>query len=150
MQTIIINTENRYYKQMINTFYNWWKDIKKISYEEIYNQYLPTLNKEELPNLYGIIINDTLIAMYEINEKDGIDDEPYEPYIASIYVMEEYRHQGYLNIIMEDACNKIKEMGYKKAYLHSKHENLYERYGFKMFKEVTTKQGKKRLFEKEL
>lgn len=150
MQMIKINSENRYYKECINILYNWWKEIKNISYDDLYNSYLPSLENDDLPNLYALIINDTLIAVYEINEKDDIDSLPYTPYIASIFIKEEYRGRGYLKVILEDAFIKVKTMNYQKVYIHSSHENLYEKYGFKYIKTVDSKYGKKRIFEKEL
>jgi len=150
MQLNKITKEDRYFKEAINMLYNWWKDRKDTTYEKDYNHYLESLKDDNLPNLYALIINDTLIAVYEINEKDGVDNAPYTPYIASIFVKEEYRGRGLLNVIMEDAFSKIKALGYDKAYVHSRIDGLYEKYGFKQIDTVDTKDGKKRIFEKEL
>ena len=150
MQIVKLNSENRYYKECMNILYNWWKDIKNISYNELYKNYLESLKTDNLPNLYALIINDTLIAVYEINEKDDIDNAPYTPYIASIFIKEEYRGRGYLKLILEDAFSKVKGMNYDKVYVHSSHEGLYEKYGFHFIKKVDSKYGKKRIFEKEL
>ena len=150
MQIIKINNNNRYFRESVKLLYEWWKDIKHISYDEVYTQLLDDLKEDSLPNLYALVINDTLIAIYEINEKDDVDEAPYTPYIASIFVKEEFRGNGYMKMIMSDAFSKIKGMGYDKAYLHSSHEGLYEKFGFTHIDDVDTKYGKKRIFEKEL
>ena len=150
MQIVKINNNNRYFREAVNLLYGWFKDTKHISYEEVNKQLIEDLKEDSLPNLYALIINDTLIIIYEINEKDDVDEAPYTPYIASIFVKEEYRGNGYMKLIMADAFSKIKGMGYDKAYVHSSHEGLYEKYGFVHIDDVDTKYGKKRIFEKEL
>ncbi len=148
MQISKINTKNRYYQEIINIYYNWWgKDIKHKSLKEIDSSYGENLNKDTLPSIYALIINDTLIGTYEINEKDDIESETFTPYVANIYVKEKYRNNGYSKILINDAIEKTKSLGFTKLYLHSHHENFYEKYGFKLKKEVNTKYGKKRIYE---
>ena len=150
MEIIKINKNNRYYKEIINIYYNWWLKSKKMSLDNINNLYKDTLNDDHLPNIYALIINDTLIGNYEINQKDDIDEKEYEPYLANVYIKEEYRGQGYSKILINDALKKAKELGYKKLYLHSRLENYYEKFGFKFQEEVETKYGKKRIFVKDI
>lgn len=148
MQINKINTKNRYYQEIINIYYNWWgKYIKKKTLKEIDNSYGENLTKDSLPNLYALIINDTLIGTYEINEKDDIENEKFTPYVANIFVKEKYRGNGYGKILINDAIKKTKQLGYDKLYLHSHHENFYEKYGFRLIKKVETQYGQKRIYE---
>ncbi len=148
MQINKINNKNRYYYEIINIYYNWWgKDIKKKTLNEIDDSYKDTLSQDFLPNIYALIINDTLIGTYEINKNDDIEKEKYTPYLANIYIKERYRGYGYSKILVSDAIEKIKKMGYDRLYLHSHHQNYYEKFGFKLKKEVETKYGLKRIYE---
>ena len=146
MKIINIKTEDRYFKEIINIYYNWFSK-EKYKYEEFYNKYKEILISEKLPSLNALIINDTLIGVYELNEKDGIDSEKYTPYLANVFIKEKYRNQGYSKILIEDAISKTEKLGYKTLYLHSRHENYYEKFGFKFFKEVDTKTSTKRIFK---
>jgi len=143
----LINTENRYYREIINIYYNWWGKKQNKTYSDIDKFYKSTLSLNSLPKIYALIINDTLIGMYELNEKDNIDNEPFTPYLANVYIKEEYRKQNYSTLLIEDAKEKTSKLGYQTLYLHTHHENYYEKYGFKFLKEVKTPLGNKRIYE---
>ena len=144
MQIKTITKNNRYFKEFINFCYKWFGEEKSLSVEEIRKNY-PL--DDNLPKIRVLIINDTLIGFYEINEKDNIDDEEYTPYLATVYVREEYRKRGYSTILINDAIKYAESLGYKDLYLHSRIENYYEKYGFEFLKEVKTKYGNKRIFK---
>lgn len=147
MQVKQINSKNRYYEEIINIYYNWWGKEKNKTLKDINDIYSDTLEKESLPNLYALIINDTLIGTYELNEKDGIDNEKYTPYLANVYIKEQYRHQNYSKLLIEDAKKRAKSLNYDTLYLHSRIENYYEKYNFKFLKEVKTPLGQKRIYK---
>ena len=121
-----------------------------MSLVDIDNMFKDTLDKDELPFIYALIINDTLIGTYQINQKDDIDEKEYEPYLANVFSKEQYRNRGFSRVLIEDSIKKTKELGYKNLYLHSRLENYYEKFGFKFLEEVETKYGKKRIFEKDV
>lgn len=147
MQIKQVNNDNRYYREILNIYYSWWGSIKKKTHEEIESIYKEALTTDTFPKIYALIINDTLIGTYTLDEKDDIENEPYTPYLSNVYVKEKYRHQGYGTLLIEDAKNKTLHLGYKKLYLHSHLENYYEKYGFQFIKEVDTPYGKKKIFE---
>ena len=145
MEIIKITKKNRYYQEIINIYYNWWLKSKNMSLVDIDNMFKDTLDKDELPFIYALIINDTLIGTYQINQKDDIDEKEYEPYLASLDTTCQK-----IRFLIEDSIKKTKELGYKTLYLHSRLENYYEKFGFKFLEEVETKYGKKRIFEKDV
>ena len=144
MKIITITKENRYFKEYVNLCYKWFGAQKNLSIEDIKAKY--SFN-DKLPIIRVLIINDTLIGFYEINENDSIPNEDFTPYLANVYVREEYRKQGFSTILINDSIKFTKELGYKTLYLHSRIENYYEKYGFKFIKETKTNYGNKRIFE---
>ena len=146
MEIITIQRKNRYFNEFVNHCYNWFGEEKHQSIEDIRRPYNFV---DKLPKIRVLTINDTLIGFYEINEKDGIDTEDYTPYLAGVYVREEYRKKGYGTILINDAIKYAKELGYKDLYLHSRIKNYYEKYDFKFIKEVKTPLGNKRIFKYE-
>jgi len=146
MKIITITKNDRYFEEFCNLTYHWGDRFD--SYPDFKKHYLETLN-DELPKLRALIINDTVIGLYEINAKDGIDDEEYTPYLANVFVREEYRHQGFGTILIKDSIKYTKELGYETLYLHSRHENYYEKYGFQLIDVVKTEHGNKRIFKYE-
>ena len=144
MQLITINKENRYFLEFVNLTYHWGKRFD--TYEIFKKKYQDSID-DKLPKIRALIINDTVIGFYEINEKDGIDDEEYTPYLANVYVKEEYRKRGYSTILINDSIKYAKQLGYEDLYLHSKQKNYYEKYGFEFIGIIKTKHGEKRLFK---
>ena len=147
MEIKTINKHNRYYHEIINTYYKWWGKEKKTTLKEIDELYKNKIEEKELPIIRALIINDTLIGFYELNEKDNIDEEKYTPYLANVFVKEIYRNQGYGAYLIKDAIKLAGSLNYKELYLHSRLENFYEKYGFEFLKEVDTKLGKKRIYK---
>lgn len=141
-----INKSDRYFLEIINIYYKWWSNIQNKKYSDIYEKYITSLTSSLLPKIYALIINDTLIGTYSLEEKDNIDNEPYTPYLANVYIKEKYRHQGYSKLLIEDAKEKAILLGYKDLYLHTKINNYYEKFGFKFLKEVNTPYGNKRIY----
>ena len=146
MQLITINKKNRYFDEFVKLNFEWWGERKGFTYQDFEKHYLDSFN-EKLPKLRALIINDTLIGFYEIKEKDYIDDEDYTPYLANVYVKEEYLKRGYSTILINDSIKYAKELGYKDLYLHSRIKDYYEKYNFEFIKEVKTKYGNKRIFK---
>ena len=147
MKIIKVNKDDRIFREILLIYKDW---IGPSSYgfdlkvEE--EKYLKSFNEDKLPNLYAMIINDTLIGMYELNEKDHMDELSYTPYLANVFIKEEYRGLGYSKELIEHSIKTCKLLNYKKLYLHTRHKNLYEKYGFKFLEEVETKYGKKRIY----
>ena len=147
MKIINIKEEDKYFKEIINIYYEWFgKD--NYTFEEFYNKYKEVLSSEKIPSLYALIINDTLIGMYELNEKDGIDSKKYTPYLASVFIKENYRKNNYSELLINDAIKRASSYGYKKLYLHSRIENYYEKFGFNLIEEVKINNQIKRIYEK--
>ena len=148
MKIIRIKEEDKYFKEIINIYYEWFGK-ENYTLEEFYNKYKEVLVSETIPSLYALIINDTLIGMYELNEKDGIDIKKYTPYLAGVYIKENYRNNKYSELLINDAIKRANNYGYKKRYLHSRIENYYEKYGFKLIEEVKINKQIKRIYERE-
>jgi len=146
MKIITINQNDRYFKEFVNINFNWWGYKKDFTLDTMIKHYLDSLD-QKLPKLRALISNDTLVGFYEINEKDYVDEADYTPYLANVYIKEEYRKRGYSTLLINDSIEYTKELGYKDLYLHSKHENYYEKYNFEFIGEVETKYGNKRIFK---
>ena len=90
----ILNNINSPYINEINEILLRWINIKtigNIKYGIINNTYPITI----------ILLKDNeLIGFYQIVQHDN-DNTSYTPWIANVYVKEEYRHLGYGRILIE-------------------------------------------------
>ncbi len=67
-----------------------------------------------------------------VEKTDCIKNVPYTPYISFVFVGEEHRGNRLSQQMILYAMNYLKSVGFDKVYLVSDHENLYEKYGFKV------------------
>ena len=125
----ILNDINSPYINEINEILLRWINIKtigNIKYGIINNTYPITI----------ILLKDNeLIGFYQIVEHDN-DNTSYTPWIANVYVLEEYRGLGYGRILIESIPDFMKELNIKTIYLHTRHINLYEKFGFEKYQEL--------------
>ena len=122
-------------------------DINSPYINEINEILLRWINIETIDNIKNGIINNTypitiillkdneLIGFYQIVEHDN-DNTSYTPWIANVYVLEEYRGLGYGRVLIESIPDFMKELNIKTIYLHTRHINLYEKFGFEKYQEL--------------
>lgn len=81
-----------------------------------------------------------IVALYE-NEiagyctaakSDCIPNVSCTPYIGYLFVDEKYRGQRLSKKLISFAISYLQTLGFHQIYLVSGHENLYEKYGFKV------------------
>lgn len=63
---------------------------------------------------------------------DCIPNVSYTPYIGYMFVDEAYRGNRLSQKMIRYAMDYLKGIGFGKVYLVSDHENLYEKYGFRV------------------
>lgn len=80
-----------------------------------------------------VALNDSDIAGYcTVAKKDCIPNVPYTPYIGYMFVDERYRGNRMSQKLISHAMSYLKVLGFQQVFLVSDHENLYEKYGFKV------------------
>ena len=122
-------------------------DLNSPYIKKINDIILKWINIERIDNIKNGIINNTypitiillkdneLIGFYQIVEHDN-DNTSYTPWIANVYVLEEYRGLGYGRVLIESIPDFMKELNIKTIYLHTRHINLYEKFGFEKYQEL--------------
>ena len=129
----LYKTDLNYINEIADIYSAWWsnnKDKQKI--------------KEDLVSSCNIITTEILldgtllIGVVQLLTDDNMNLE-YTPYLANLYIKEDKRGNNLSKLLIMDIINTCKSMGFNKLYLHSKHINFYEKYGFKLIKEVNGK-----------
>lgn len=67
-----------------------------------------------------------------VSKNDCVKDVDYTPYIGFVFVDEAQRGSRVSQHMIELAMNYLRGEGFDKVYLVSDHENLYEKFGFKV------------------
>ena len=82
---------------------------------------------------------------------DCIPDLPYTPYIGFLFVGEDFRGQRLSQRLLCAAEDYLRDCGFHEAFLTTDHENLYEKYGYKVLGTYLADWGEpEKLYRKEL
>lgn len=85
--------------------------------------------------------NEKICGYCTVSKTDCIPDVDYTPYIGYMFVDEEYRGNRLSQKLIQYAIDYMKNVGYDKVYIVSDHENLYEKYGFRVIDRKTAPWG---------
>ncbi len=119
--------------------YNWWgvEEEKSKEYVEHFLKY--SFHKDKLP-LTIVVFNEQNeeVAMCQITMHD-LDVRPdIYPYLANLYVQEDYRGNGIVKLLIDRALSEAKRLGLSELFLYTKHVGLYEKYGWEFIGEIDT------------
>ena len=144
---VIDNIEGEEFETLNNWFYHWWG--KKYGRSEEYvKEYLRrnvlaksngnSNNTFGVPEVYGIFQDGILVATFSFTMCDTEERTDLYPWLADVYVDEEYRGLGISRFLIKSAIKKAKEKGLKCLYCYTAHDSLYEKYGFKFVELIKT------------
>jgi GNAT superfamily N-acetyltransferase len=120
---------------IIDAIWDEWSEdyIKRTNYKtkkDLENLYFQiTQNDANIPDAYIIFDTDTIIGSCLIDVEDmGVYPECPGPWLANVYIMKEWRNQGYATKLLEYVVPR-----YQKMHLwtfNMKLAQFYERFGF--------------------
>lgn len=119
--------------------YNWWGIKDGYSFDGVKCFMEHSLQKDRLPQTYGLFIDNKIIGMFQLTYEDLNVRPDIYPWLANVYIDEGYRTQGYGRKLLESVKEIAKNnLNFKEIYLYTKHKNLYEKFGWKYISEIDT------------
>lgn len=119
--------------------FHWWGERDGYSLEEVKCYMKHSLLKDRLPQTYGLYLDDTIIGMYQFTYEDLSIRPDIYPWLANVYIDENYRGKGYARILLESVkITATRISNCKELYLYTKHENFYEKFGWHFLSEIDT------------
>lgn len=86
-----------------------------------------------------------------VTKTDCIPDLSYSPYIGYLFVGEAFRGHRLSQQLIEYASQYLRRLGFRRVYLVSDHNGLYEKYGFSVIDRKTAHWGTvEKIYEKEI
>ena len=79
-----------------------------------------------------LLDEDEICGYCTVIKEEAIPDMPYTPFIGTLYIAESHRGSRLGERMLLTSMDYLKSLGFDKAYLISDHENLYEKYGFRV------------------
>lgn len=95
--------------------------------------------ENRLPQTYGLFLDDKIIGIYQFGYEDLSVRPDIYPWLANVYIDENYRGKGYGRKLLE-TVNEIaqKNIDFDNIYLYTEHIGLYEKFGWVFVCEVDT------------
>ena len=85
----------------------------------------------DFPQIVVATQNKEIIGYYSLVAKELVkDNRNYTPWLGTLFIREKYRGNHYSSILIDDVCQRVKNMGYSNLFLATEHIGYYEKFGF--------------------
>ena len=85
----------------------------------------------DFPQIVVATEKEEIIGYYSLVAKELVkDNHGYTPWLGTLFVREKYRGKHFSPVLINNACQHVKNMGYNNLYLATEHIGLYEKFGF--------------------
>jgi len=101
--------------------YNWWGVKEGYIFDAVKCFMKHSLQKNRLPQTYGLFLDDTIIGMFQFTYGDLNVRPDIYPWLANVYIDEKYRNMGYGRKLLESVPNIAKEnMNFNTIFLYNR------------------------------
>lgn len=135
----IIEIDKQNLDIMTNWMYNWWGKEDGYTFDSVKCFLEHSFLKDRLPKTFGLFHNGRIIGMFQFTYEDLEVRPDIYPWLANLYVDEEYRNKGIGRILLEKV-NEISKtsLNFNELYLFTKHIGLYEKFGWVYISDLDT------------
>ena len=117
--------------------YHWWGKEDGYTLEAVKCRMKHSIQKERLPQTYGLFLDNEMIGMYQFTLEDLFVRPDIYPWLACVYIDGNYRNKGYGKILLESVKSMAQEnLKSDEIYLYTKHVGLYEKFGWEFVSEI--------------
>ena len=135
----LIDIDNKTLNTMTTWMYNWWGIKRGYSFDGVKCFIEHSLQKDRLPQTYGLFIDNKIIGMFQLLYEDLNVRPDIYPWLADVYIDEKYRKKGYGRKLLESVKEIAKyKLNFNELYLYTKHNNLYEKFGWEFVSDIDT------------
>ena len=90
----LINVDNDILNTITAWMYNWWGIKDGYSFDGVKCFMEHSLQKDRLPQTYGLFIDNKIIGMFQLTYEDLAVRPDIYPWLANVYIDEKYRKMG--------------------------------------------------------
>lgn len=97
--------------------YKQWYLKRSIDFVHVLNSYMDRAKDDYIPLSYLAINNTLPVGMVSLKENDLWSRKDLNPWLASLYVLPEFRNRGIGEMLISAVINKSRNTGLKKIFL---------------------------------
>ena len=125
------DNKEKYLQQLLEC--DWWAG--KILAKMIILGKLEEMCKDN-PRVFLLVNNDEVVSFCTYVHQDEINAPDLFPWIGFVYTYEQHRGNHYFGKLLNHILQLAKEEKYKYIYVSTNEKELYEKYGFKYYKNM--------------
>lgn len=135
----LIDIDDETLNKVSTWMYNWWGKKDGYNFEKVKCFMKHSMQTDRLPQTYGLFLNNKIIGMYQFTLEDLNVRPDIYPWLANVYIDEEYRNKGYARNLLENVKENAKRtIDFDELFLYTKHIGLYEKFGWEYISEIDT------------
>ena len=125
--------------KLANWLYEMWGRDEEQTIEGMKSYVLNSMQEKRLPQLYELYLKEKIIGIYSFTYDDLTPRPDIYPWLANVYIEKKYRGKGYGRILINSVKENLKNnTKIKEIYLYTKHDGLYEKFGWTFITEIDT------------
>lgn len=137
----------KYIEEVSTWLWEEWSKGSGAKLEDVIYRTKHSICKDRVPQIYIAKFNDELVGTVSIWHNDLISRQDLTPWLAALYIKNEYRGKGIGTLLQKRCIQAVKDLGYKSLYLITDHENYYERSGWEFLEMAPLKGRLTRVYE---
>lgn len=122
--------EPEYLEEVSEWIWKEWDKEHGAKLEDVVYRSKHSRNKGDIPQMYIAKYKNEVIGVVSIWVNDLTARQDLYPWMATLYVKEEFRNMGIGRMLQHKCIEETKKMNYKNLYLITDHENYYEKTGW--------------------
>lgn len=142
----LVNVDDLILDKITNWMYNWWGEIDGYSKDAVRCFMKHSMEDNRLPETYGLFLDNEIIGIYQFAYNDLNVRPDIYPWLANVYIDENYRGKGYGRKLLESVFDNAKKtIAFDEIFLYTKHKGLYEKFGWTFIEEIETFKKEQRI-----
>lgn len=129
MKIISVREHPEYKNRIIAFLQKSWSEVLPEIYSDCIKHCIGSPNP--LPQWYVLESDGQFIGCAGLITNDFISRMDLYPWLAALYIDEQFRGNSYALLLIEKAKEDAKNAGFEKLYLSTDHVGYYEKYGWK-------------------
>lgn len=142
IEIINLIEEQEYLEEVSEWIWKEWDKEHGAKLEDVVYRSKHSINKEGIPQMYIAKYKDEAIGVVSIWLNDLKARQDLFPWMATLYVKEEYRNMGIGKKLQQKCIEETTKMNYKNLYLITEHENYYEKMGWEFLENAPLGDGR--------
>lgn len=122
--------EQEYLEEVSEWIWKEWAKGHGAELEDIIYRSKHSINRDIIPQMYIAKYKNKVVGVVSIWLNDLTTRQDLFPWMATLYVKEEFRNMGIGKMLQQKCIEEARKMNYKNLYLITEHENYYERTGW--------------------